>query len=170
MHEWSVRFEITSRGLTLTEDHADEVMTALKDHAPALSCGPHAMSARFSIGADSPLRAAESGFRLFQSALGKANIGARHYQVADVEVQSLEDLDRSLMESNVPDLIGVAELADILHVSKQRASELARIPDFPKPIAHLASGPVWKKSAIARHIEFWPRRPGRPKRVVMIPA
>lgn len=170
MREWSVRFEIRLPDLALTEDHADEVMSTLKGHEPALSYGPHAMSARFWVGADSPLRAAESGFRLFRSALEKANIKTPQYQVADVEIQSLEDLDRKLMESTIPDLIGVAELAKILRVSKQRASGLARIPDFPKPIARLASGPVWKKTAIARYIEHWPRRPGRPKRTVAVPA
>jgi hypothetical protein len=116
------------------------------------------------------MRAAESGLRLFRSALEKAGIKALQYRVSGVEIQNLDDLDRSLKESNVADLVGVAELAKILKVSKQRVSELARIPDFPKPIANLASGPVWKKTAIARHIGSWLRRPGRPKRTTAVPA
>jgi len=170
MREWSVRFEISLPDFVFSEDHADEVVDALKRHKPAVSYGPHTMSASFCLGADSPMRAAESGLRLFRSALEKAGIKALQYRVSGVEIQNLDDLDRSLKESNVADLVGVAELAKILKVSKQRVSELARIPDFPKPIANLASGPVWKKTAIARHIGSWLRRPGRPKRTTAVPA
>ncbi|MGH2372174.1 MAG: hypothetical protein ACREKA_05175 [Candidatus Methylomirabilales bacterium] len=170
MREWSVRFEISLPDLVFSEEHADDVVGALKRHKPAVSYGPHTMSASFCLGANSPLRVAESGFRLFRSALEKAGIKAPQYRISGVEIQNLDELDRSLKESNLGDLMGVAELARILRVSKQRASELARIPDFPKPIANLASGPVWKKTAIARHIGSWVRRPGRPKRTAGVPA
>lgn len=169
MREWMVRFEISLPDFVLGEDHADEVVDALKRYRPAISYRRHTMSANFCIRSHAPMRAAESGFRVFRSALEKAGIKAHDYRVSGVEIQSLEGLDRSLKESHVADLVGVAELAKILKVSRQRASELARSPDFPKPIANLAAGPVWKKSAIGRHIRSWLRRPGRP-RGVAVPA
>ncbi len=40
-------------------------------------------------------------------------------------------------------LLGLAEVAKGLKLSKQRASELTRKTGFPEPVAVLASGPIW---------------------------
>lgn len=57
-----------------------------------------------------------------------------------------------------PDLIGVHEIAQLLGVSRQRVDELARTrPDFPKPVAHLRAGRIWRR----RDIESWARKTGR---------
>lgn len=167
MAEWSVYFEANVSGRAVTEEHAEEVLDALKGKHPSVSYGGSTLSARFCVEADSPASAVVSGLRALRSSLHAAGIRSSEYRVSGAEIQSLEELDRKLMEPNVPDLIGVAELAEILNVSKQRASELARGHEFPRPIAQLASGPVWKKTALARFIELWPRRPGRPKRAII---
>jgi predicted DNA-binding transcriptional regulator AlpA len=63
-------------------------------------------------------------------------------------------------ESNVPDLLGVSEVAAALGVSRQRVSELAESDDFPPPIARLKAGPIWQRSQISRFVGNWDRRPG----------
>jgi hypothetical protein len=68
------------------------------------------------------------------------------------------------MESNAPDLVGVAEVAELLGVSKQRASDLAHSEGFPAPVATLRAGPIWRRSQLARFAGGWERRPGRPRR------
>lgn len=160
---WSVRIEISCNGTAFTEDHADQLIDAFERHAPAVSCGPNEMSVRFSVEADTVGLASVTGLRLFSAALKKIGLAAPPAKIVGYEVQASDDLDRSLGQINVPELVGVAEVAQILKVSKQRASELARSPGFPKPFALLASGPVWKKGAVARHIGLWERRPGRKK-------
>ena len=55
------------------------------------------------------------------------------------------------------------EVAEILGVSRQRASELASSAGFPRPVANLAAGPVWLLSSINSFNEKWERRPGRPR-------
>jgi len=35
---------------------------------------------------------------------------------------------------------------------------------FPRPVAQLASGPVWTETSVRAFAEDWPRRPGRPRR------
>jgi hypothetical protein len=161
MREWTVRLETSRPGL-ITEDHADEVMEALKDYGPAVSYGPHTLSATFCVTSDSAKRAVQRGIDLFSSALKKAGIG-KGVGVVGVDIQTLDDLTRSVRQSNFPELLGVAELAAVLKVSRQRASELARLSDFPKPIVHLKAGPVWKKATVMRHAQYWSRRPGRPR-------
>ena len=87
----------------------------------------------------------------------------------ECEIMAAEDFDRVLAEPNVPELVGVHEVAKMLDVSKQRASQLAKKPEFPKPIVTLASGPVWKKVAIARHVfRIWDRRPGRKSKKALV--
>jgi hypothetical protein len=63
----------------------------------------------------------------------------------------------------LPALLGIAEVAKRLDVSKQRAAELARSHRlFPPPLAELASGPVWTAWQIGSFQGSWTRRPGRP--------
>ena len=164
--EWTVRIEISQPRVVFTDDHADHVIDALRLYSPSVSYGRHTMSARFYVAAESPTKAADSGLGLLLSALRKVGPRTPLTSVVGVEVQAIHDLDRALDEPNLPDLVGVDEVAKMLEVSKQRASELARRANFPKPIARLASGPVWKKASIARHARTWDRRPGRKKALV----
>jgi prophage regulatory protein len=56
-----------------------------------------------------------------------------------------------------PDLVGAAEIAELLSISRQRVDQLAAGDDFPEPIAVLAAGRVWKRA----DVEAWARRTGR---------
>jgi hypothetical protein len=47
-------------------------------------------------------------------------------------------------------LAGVSEIAALLGVSRQRANQLTKREDFPRPLDRLAAGPVWKYSDIKR--------------------
>jgi hypothetical protein len=76
----------------------------------------------------------------------------------------MEELERQLDEPTYPDVVGVSELAMLLGVSRQRASELARSATFPRLFAELASGPVWTESHVRRFVDDWERRCGRPRK------
>lgn len=54
-------------------------------------------------------------------------------------------------------LAGISEIAEMLGISKQRASQISVNEDFPKPLDRLASGPVWRRSAV----EKWAEKTGR---------
>jgi predicted DNA-binding transcriptional regulator AlpA len=59
------------------------------------------------------------------------------------------------------DLVGVTEVKEFLNVSRQRVHQLIRDhPDFPAPVAELASGRIW----LRKDIEEWARRVGRLER------
>jgi prophage regulatory protein len=52
------------------------------------------------------------------------------------------------------ELVGVAEVAQMLDVSRQRVDAIAkRHDDFPKPIAELMAGRIW----VRQQIEEWQR-------------
>lgn len=58
---------------------------------------------------------------------------------------------------------GVSEVAEVLGLSRQRVAQLRNRPDFPDPVAEIASGPIWDLDAVAGWLGSGVRRgPGRP--------
>lgn len=77
--------------------------------------------------------------------------------------------DEFIAESEHPgalELSGVAEIAELLGVSRQRVVQLIARDGFPAPIAELASGPVFTTPSIRAFKKRWEphRRGGRPPR------
>jgi hypothetical protein len=60
----------------------------------------------------------------------------------------------------VPELVGIAEIADILAVSRQRVQQLTRRKDFPPPVARLSAGSIWTRTSLDDFIAEW--REGKP--------
>ncbi len=56
-------------------------------------------------------------------------------------------------------LVGVAEVADMLGLTRQRVHQLAQDEnaDFPKPAAVLSAGVIWERKSV----EEWAKRSGR---------
>jgi len=63
-------------------------------------------------------------------------------------------------DQRLPKLAGLAEVASLAGVSRQRASQLATHPDFPEPIQRLAMGPVWLEVDVKKFLAT-ERKPGR---------
>lgn len=63
---------------------------------------------------------------------------------------------------SLPMFLGHQEVSHALGVSRQRLLEMRRSPRFPKPVAELASGPVWMRPVITAFLSRWERKPGRP--------
>ena len=55
------------------------------------------------------------------------------------------------------DLVGAAEIADMLGVSRQRVHQLAGEDGFPEPIGQISSGRIWTRE----DIDEWARQTGR---------
>ena len=76
-----------------------------------------------------------------------------------------QELER-MLRSMTGHLVGLTEIASMLGVTRQRASQLVRdYNDFPPPVAELASGRVWETVAVEAWAKAHPARPaGRPVR------
>jgi predicted DNA-binding transcriptional regulator AlpA len=58
-------------------------------------------------------------------------------------------------------LVGVAEIAELLGISRQRVNAIVKThEDFPRPEVELAAGRIWKREDVER----WARKTGRIKR------
>jgi predicted DNA-binding transcriptional regulator AlpA len=110
-------------------------------------------------------------FRVIAPTLRKATDGAlraaRALPAKPTRLQVLS-LDDWIAEQKAPrpqDLVGSAEAALLLGVSRQRVGQLVNRPDFPSPIARLSAGPVWTRISIEAFGQNWTRKiTGRPRK------
>jgi hypothetical protein len=164
---YSVGIETEGTGPRGHEADLERLLGVLVDDVaiagPAASWGGTAggPSATVSVRAGGPAEAADRALARFEAALDRAGIPSA--PVAWVEVMTQEHLVRELEQERSP-LVGLAEVAEVLGVSKQRVSELRDREDFPRPVAELRSGPVWRLVNLQTFIGAWDRRPGRPPR------
>lgn len=159
--EWSVHIEVT-HGLRDEESRQvlERVLEVLAPESAAGSAGAGMLDVQLSVEADSIVTAATQALRVFTNALRKAG-SPRRYGIMAMDVETAEHLEARLRQPDPP-MVGISELAQLLGVTKQRASQLAQRRDFPAPYQQLASGPIWRKGDLSRFMEEWSRRPGRP--------
>jgi hypothetical protein len=147
-----------------------EILNELEAHGASVGYNREdgTLGAVFSIFVDDYERdslevAARRSLEAFTSAATK--IGMELGPINRLELLAGPSFERWL---NTPpeEFAGVAELAKIFGVSRQRMSELRTRRDFPAPVAELASGPVWRVANLTRFLETWERRPGRPRKAV----
>lgn len=60
-------------------------------------------------------------------------------------------------------LLGSAEVAQLLGVSRQRLGQLALTTDFPEPEIELAAGRIWSREAIETWVASHPERRSGPR-------
>ncbi|MBW3555834.1 MAG: hypothetical protein KY454_02735 [Actinobacteria bacterium] len=115
--------------------------------------------ARFCVSAADPAAAVDAGVRVFKEAAASA--GLPDGPIVDAEANTLDELAEERAQADVPALIDVMGLADLLGVSYDLATILIRFRDFPPPVAELSGGPVWTCESIDRFLrraEFAPPR------------
>lgn len=163
MRYWNVEVELALEGVTTVEGFegaADELVGLLEEYAGAVAVRENRCSIRVSVSAQDLADAIPAALATVSCAAEKAHLAPATPIGVSAQISGEEEEQTS---SNVPVLLGVAELASRLGVTRQRASELARSDSFPAPVAVLASGPVWLEPTVLRFLNEWKRRPGRPR-------
>lgn len=150
--EYAVHIELERGGArAFTEDEAEQ----LAEIGGGASYSPDRIGTTMTVDAAGPAQAATKALRQVDKILGRGEPVA-------VEILTVDEQDRVLAGPAFPELAGITEIADMLGVTRQRASSLQKLHAFPAPVAHLASGPVWRKGDLSRFAETWERKPGRP--------
>jgi hypothetical protein len=141
----------------------DRLLQILDGYSPAVVRDEHHLGARMWIDAPDALAAAAHAVGVWNDA--RRGVGLDDAGPIQVNVVREEEFRRQVDAANFPALVGVSEIAELLGVSRARVSEMARTAaSFPRPVAQLASGPVWTEASVRAFAEDWPRRPGRPRR------
>lgn len=138
------------------EDLSEVLLAQLGTHRGSAAFGDGRITATFTVDARLVLQATETALKTWNKALD----GASAWSIVSLTARRTDQPDDL---PGLPNLLGVAEVAKRLDVSKQRAAELARAHRlFPPPVAELASGPVWTAWQIGSFQRSWIRKPGRP--------
>jgi hypothetical protein len=128
----------------------------------ATSMSEDRVEATFTVQAEGPAQAVQKGLAAWRMATDKLGFTVTVWPVTRAEAATYDELAADFAATALPELVGVAEVAEMLAVSKQRVSALKDEPWFPRPLAQLASGPVWSAAGIRKFASEWSRQPGRP--------
>lgn len=149
----------------LTEADIDRIIDALeKRNAPVVSGGPG--HSHYSVTLSLRAASAEAAFERARALLDQAN----PLRTSDILDWRIHREGREAPTNELPTypvFVGVAEVAEILGVSKQRAWTLAKRADFPKPVKVLKATPVWLKRSITAWWAAWERKRGRPRKRIV---
>ena len=169
---WAVSFEAAGERGAVLDDALEEFVDLLADRGGAVSGSQvgDRYGALFSVDepVDSVVDTLALGHDVFRTLAEKA--GLPPWPVVRADAMTYEEQDRELAIPNFPELVGVAEVAQTLGVSRQRASVLAKSSGFPAPVAVLAAGPVWTRPSLNHFVEDWPRKNGRPVKLEPAPS
>lgn len=158
MTGWSIEIEV--RGITvLADDAIDVLVDELSAYAGVIAIHDDGYAARVSVDADTVDAAVADAREVVRAAATKTSVPDE--PVVRLEALTEASLEAELAEPVIPQLLGVAEVAERLGVSRQRISELRRSQYFPDPVADLRAGPVWAEPTLLRFIETWTRSPGQ---------
>jgi len=164
-NQWSVAVGAAAgkgqRRVPKMADRSGLLLDALIDRGGVATAGRDGRryGARFWVEAPGPVEALQQAVTVFREAAAAAGLPV--WDVVEAEVLTEAELERENARPSLPELVGVTEVAELLEVTRQRASALARTPGFPAPVVTLRSGPVWTRASVDRFVQSWHRRPGR---------
>jgi hypothetical protein len=78
------------------------------------------------------------------------------------ELRKMTGEDVSLIVEVVPQIVGVAEAAEIMGWDKRRVVTYLDRGQFPEPLTSLASGRIWLREDVERYVTEWRERHPRP--------
>lgn len=160
--DWSVRVTVSPlRDTAFSDAEAARIAGALARHGGAVSFTERLLDAQFTVEAPTVRAAVLAGLGVWRQAVARARVTIARVERA--EAVTHDQLTRELAEPLLPELVGVAETAEILGVSKQRVGELAAEGRLPRPVADLRSGTIWTRPSVEAFLARWERRPGRPR-------
>ena len=148
----------------VSDEHLATLVEALPGYGVATDDGARALRLAMTVDAATLRQATEAALRESRAAYGSAFGAAGE----PVEVRVLPDAEHvgELERPDELDLVGLAEVAQILDVSRQRAAKVAEThADFPAPVARPAMGPVYTRDSVTAFAQRWERkRTGRPRK------
>lgn len=162
MAEWSVRAE-----LDVGQDVDDDTIVAIRDHLDAHSAAvgegpePGRLSIQMHVDASTIRKGFEQAARAITDAARACGLAA---EIVDARIMTDEEFEREQLRPTLPPLMGVAEIAQFLGVSRQRVGQLVREhPAYFHEVVRVASGPLYAEAAV-RSYAARGRTPGRPRK------
>jgi hypothetical protein len=125
----------------LTDDQVDALMDLMGEPA-AMSVATDELAITTDATADDPVAALSLVCQLLDSVA--AMVGVTLGGVEECEVLTVERQETQLADSDLPDLVGPTEAAELLGIPRQRVGQMqTEDPEFPLPLLQLDDGPQW---------------------------
>lgn len=107
---------------------------------------------------------ADAALRQGGHAVSAAALGLMPTRPTRIRVLPSEEFVAEIEHPGALDQVGVAEIAELLGVSRQRVNQLIATDAFPPPVSRLAAGPVFTTASIEAFKRRWEptRKSGRP--------
>jgi len=159
---WIVRVHAAGDG-KVPAQAAEAMADELARYGAELEVRDGRYTAVFDLSGDLPNhspRALSRPLAAFRSAAERA--GMPSWPIVAAEAITKAEDRRRARTSPGAGLVGVAEVAEMLGVTRQRVGQLRG--RLPEPLATLRAGPVWERSAIEEFETAWVRSPGRPRK------
>ena len=156
--EWQTPDTYDEAALDLVMDHLAGHDPAVARETPTAAAGEQVetWSATVTIQAATLRKATAAALELVEGATGEKASG--------IEVLDVATHDHRLEQPTIPDLVGYAEIADLLGVTQQRARQLADLAGFPAPAVVVRAGPLRVRSQVEGWAATWERKVGRPRK------
>lgn len=157
MDIWHASIGFTAK--PMSEDNIFDTLDELAEYGAAMGISSDYTSAHvtMTIRAADPISAAKKALNVI------GNVQAiEKVSVEDVRVVTPERFDAENAKPIFPPVVGYAEIAQMIGVSRQRARQLSNTPKFPHPVIETAQGPLYNQRAIELWAETRRTKPGRP--------
>lgn len=147
---------------TINDTEAAEILEALTDLRPVLVVVEEETGypTRYTL----TVHAEESSLRQAIATGLRRVEDATLVRAQGVEALAQHDVVRQLQRSTVPQLVGNADIADMLGVTRQRAAQLADVDGFPPAVMTIKAGPLRVRDQVEDWARTWNRKAGRPKK------
>lgn len=164
--QWHVVVEWIGNGVALNDAEIEELLTGLDDVHPVLtpidparlgSGSTHAYAVTVTLEVATLRQAVSTALQRVETAGEGSGIKA-----ASVRALTQAAAEERLRQPLVPPLVGHADIAEMLAVSRQRAAQLAARDDFPPAVAQIKAGPLRLRSQVEAWAKGWERKGGRP--------
>ena len=153
MNMWtaSLTLNAPSHLPTITTQQKQQLLNALAGRCAVLAIDKDRLRLTFDLPAPDFETATSAAKMATDDALLSA--GLPPLEVTAAELLTSEEKRR--VQAVTPDLMGVAEVAQFLGVSKQRVTQLAKTKDFPAPARELSATRIWLGPEIERFGRGW---------------
>ncbi|KFI52312.1 hypothetical protein [Bifidobacterium biavatii] len=156
---WQVSVDIRTP-MPINEDFAFDLMDRLGRYgaSAALDADERGLSVVLSMDAEDTASALEKTVAAIRD-----DGRLEGFDVVGVSIRSWDEAERETTSPTFPKVVGFAEIARIIGVTRQRAHAFPKIDSFPKPVIETAQGPLYSEAAVRTWAETRDARPGRPK-------
>lgn len=153
--DWYITAAFTTAA-PLSSEAGFDILDALADFHVSPAVTPNGGCISLTASAPDAIQAAA----MIPKIMAKAHPVIGDFTLTAVEIRNECEFQIRLDEPEIPDLVGLTEIAEMAGVSRQRANTIVKQEGFPAPVLTLAAGQFRTRAAVENWVENWTRKPG----------